>query len=133
MTARAAVTAAGVIGAVIAIFLAVSALIGPLTWVALFAVLALAVVTLKITHRPAVSRPEKRVRARPAKGIVDCTGENLRIGDSVRAGAGFDGPMELAFSRGVIVKVGHGKAHVRFNDIPEQVHPVTPATLRRLA
>jgi hypothetical protein len=41
--------------------------------------------------------------------------------------------MELGFGRGVVVRVGHGKAHVRFNDIPEQVHPVTPGTLRRLA
>jgi hypothetical protein len=41
--------------------------------------------------------------------------------------------MELGFGRGVVVKVRRGKAHVRFNDIPEQVHPVTPGTLRRLA
>jgi hypothetical protein len=40
--------------------------------------------------------------------------------------------MELAFGRGVMVKVGRGKAHVRFNDIPEQAHPVTPRTLRRI-
>jgi hypothetical protein len=65
--------------------------------------------------------------------IVDCAGESLKIGDTVRAGTGFDGPMELAFGQGVIVKVGRGKAHVRFNDIPEQIHPVTRCTLRRLA
>lgn len=135
MTARAALWTAGLAGAVIAVYLAVSAIIGLLTWVAAFAVLVLAVVAaVRAAHRPApASRGEKRVRAGAAESIVDCAGERLRIGDTVRAGAGFDGPMELAFGRGVIVKVGRGKAHVRFNDIPEQVHPVTPATLRRLS
>jgi hypothetical protein len=135
MTARAASVVVGVIGAVIAVYLAVSAIIGLLMLVAIFAVLVLAVVAaVKIGRRTAAASLQgKRVRTKSAKGIVDCAGESLRIGDTVRAGAGFDGPMELAFSRGVIVKVGRGKAHVRFTDIPEQIHPVTPATLRRLA
>jgi hypothetical protein len=140
MTARAALTVAAVIGAVIAVYLAVSAIIGLLIWIAIFAVLALAVVAaVTIARRPATAfRKEKRVRTKrvstkSARDIVDCAGESLRIGDTVRAGADFDGPMELAFSRGVIVKIGRGKAHVRFEDIPQQVHPVTAATLRRLA
>jgi hypothetical protein len=33
----------------------------------------------------------------------------------------------------VVVKVGRGKALVRFDDIPGQVHPITPGALRRLA
>src|SRR5690348_6300079 len=113
MTARAALWTAGLAGAVIAVYLAVSAIIGLSTWVAAFAVLVLAAVaTARAAHRPAeASRGDKRVGAGAAEGIVDCAGERLRIGDTVRAGAGFDGPMELAFGRGVIVKVGRGKAH----------------------
>lgn len=135
MTARTALAAAGVAGAAIAVYLAISALIGLSTRIAVLTVLVVAVVAaVRTAHRPApASRRERRVRAGSAEGIVDCAGERLRVGDVVRAGAGFDGPMELAFGRGVIVKVGRGKAHVRFNDIPEQVHPVTPTTLRRLS
>jgi hypothetical protein len=125
--------AACAIGAVIAVYLVISAIIGLLAWAAFFIVLALAIaVAIKYT-RAAGDTKERRIESTPAKGIVDCAGESLRIGDNVRAGAGFDGPMELAFGRGVVVKLGRGKAHVRFNDIPEQVHPITPGALRRLA
>ena len=98
-------------------------------------VLALVIVTMiKLTRRSAtVATWASRSRPKLVQGLVDCTGESLKIGDTVRAGTGFDGPMELTFGRGVVVKVGQGKAHVRFNDIPEQVHPITPGTLRRLA
>lgn len=124
---------AGAIGAVIAVYLVISTIIGLLVWAALFIVLALAIAVAIKCIRAAGTVKERRVRSKPAKGIVDCAGESLSIGDTVRAGAGFDGPMELAFGRGVVVKVGREKAHVRFNDIPEQVHPITPGTLRRLA
>ncbi|MCW2862040.1 MAG: hypothetical protein JWP48_3748 [Actinoallomurus sp.] len=135
MAARTTVVIVGVIFAVTAVYLVISTILGLLIWVAIIAVLALAIVAaIKLTHRSAAKTVEReRVTSRTAKGIVDCVGENLSIGDIVRAGTGFDGPMELAFSRGVIVKVGRGKAHVRFNDIPEQIHAVTPDTLRRLA
>jgi hypothetical protein len=124
---------AGAIGAVIAVYLVISTIIDLLVWAAFFIVPALAIaVAIKCT-RAAGTVKERHVRSKPAKGIVDCAGESLSIGDTVRAGAGFDGPMELASGRGVVIKVGHGKAHVRFNDIPEQVHPITPGTLRRLA
>jgi hypothetical protein len=134
MAARTAVMVVGVIFAVIAVYLVISTILGLLIWVAIIAVLALAIVTaIKLAHRsPAKTVKRERVSGRASTGIVDCVGEKLGIGDTVRAGTGFDGPMELAFSRGVIVKVGRGKAHVRFNDIPEQVHAVTPGTLRRL-
>lgn len=124
----------GVLGTVIAAYLVISAIIGMLIWVALFVVLALVIgAAVKLTRRSAASVVKgQRIRNRSAKGIVDCAGETLRIGDTVRPGTGFDGPMELAFSRGVVVKVGRGKAHVRFHDIPEQVHPITPGSLRRL-
>ncbi len=92
--------------------------------------LALAVAAaIKLTRGPSAYA----ARDGRATDIVDCAGESLGIGDTVRAGAGFDGPMELGFGRGVVVRVGRGKAHVRFNDIPGQVHPITPGTLRRLA
>jgi hypothetical protein len=131
MTARSPLTIAGVIGTVIAVFLAITVVTGPAAWAAIFAVPTLAAIAIGRT--PAMGRGcERRVKDEHAEGIVDCAGESLRIGDTVRAGNGFDGPMELTFSRGVVVKVGRGKAHVRFNDIPEQVHPVTPGTLRRL-
>jgi hypothetical protein len=135
MAARTAAVIVGVIFAVIAVYLVISTILGLLIWVAIIAVLAFAIVAaIKLTHRAGTKTVKReRVTNRPAKGIVDCVGENLSIGDTVRAGTGFDGPMELAFSRGVIVKVGRGKAHVRFDDIPEQIHAVTPATLRRLA
>lgn len=125
----------GVIFAVIAVYLVISAILGLLIWVAIIAVLAFAIVAaIKLTHRSGAKTVKReRVTSRPAKGIVDCVGERLSIGDTVRAGTGFDGPMELAFSRGVIVEVGRGKAHVRFDDVPERIHPVTPGTLRRLA
>jgi hypothetical protein len=123
----------GAIGVVIAVYLVISTIIGLMIWAAFFIVLALAVAAAVKLTRAADDVKERRVKTKPAKGIVDCTGESLRIGDTVRAGAGFDGPMELAFGRGVVVKVGRGKAHVRFNDIPEQVHLITPDTLRRLA
>jgi hypothetical protein len=125
--------AAGAIGAVIAVYLVISAVIGLLSGVAFCVVLALAIaVAIKCTRAVGGSR-ERRIESKPATGIVDCAGESLRIGDTVRASAGFDGPMELGFGRGVVVKLGHGKAHVRFNDIPEQVHRITPGALRRLA
>jgi hypothetical protein len=124
---------AGAIGAVIAVYLVISAIIGPLAWAAFFVVLVLAMAVAVKYTRAAGAIKEKRIESKPTKGIVDCSGESLRIGDTVRAGAGFDGPMELAFGRGVVVKLGRGKAHVRFNDIPEQVHPITPGALRRLA
>lgn len=119
--------AAGALAAAIA---ALSAVDGPPAGVVVLLVLAIAAgAGVGLTRGPATGA----IRGRRAESIVDCTGESLRIGDTVRAGAGFDGPMELGFGRGVVVKVGHGKAHVRFNDIPEQVHPITPGTLRRLA
>lgn len=125
--------AAGAIGAAIAVYLVISEIIGLLAWAAFFIVLALAIaVAIKCTRAVGGSE-ERRVESKPTKGIVDCAGESLRIGDTVRASTGFDGPMELAFGRGVVVKLGRGKAHVRFNDIPEQVHPITPGALRRLA
>jgi hypothetical protein len=106
-------------------------LIGPMTWTAAAVVPAFALATaLTLTRWPVVTAG--RGRPAPGDGIVDCAGERLRIGDTVRGETGFDGPMELGFGRGVVVKVGQGKAHVRFNDIPGQVHPVTPGTLRRL-
>lgn len=136
MTVRSALTGAGAIGAVITVYPAVTAIAGTPPRIAIAAMLVVAVgvvVSVAVSGRSAAFRGDGHVRARPDTGIVDCTGAGLRTGDTVRADAGFDGPMELAFGRGVIVKVGRGKAHVRFNDIPEQVHPVTPATLRRLA
>ena len=137
MTVRSALTGAGAIGAVITVYPAVTAIAGTPPRIAIAAMLVVAVgvvASVAVNGRPATAfRGDEHVRARPDTGIVDYTGAGLRIGDTVRADAGFDGPMELAFGRGVIVKVGRGKAHVRFNDIPEQVHPVTPATLRRLA
>jgi hypothetical protein len=66
-------------------------------------------------------------------GIVHHAGKSLGIGDTVRAGIGRDGPMEVGFGRGVVVQVGHGKAYVRFTDIPEHVRPIRPGALRRLA
>ncbi|HZE32597.1 MAG TPA: hypothetical protein VE198_14305 [Actinoallomurus sp.] len=125
--------AAGAIGAAIAVYLVISAIIDLLVWAAFFIVLALAVAVAIKYARAAGGTKERRIENKPAKGIVDCAGESLRIGDNVRAGSGFDGPMELAFGRGVVVKLGRGKAHVRFNDIPEQIHPITPGALRRLA
>jgi hypothetical protein len=132
MTARRALPAAGAIGAVIAVYLVISA-IDLVVWAAFLIVLALAVTVAVKYTRAAGGTKERRIENKPVKGIVDCAGESLRIGDNVRAGAGFDGPMELAFGRGVVVKLGREKAHVRFNDIPEQVHPITPGALRRLA
>lgn len=135
MAARTALTVVGMIGAMVAVYLIISTIVAVLTWVTIFVVPALVIVAvIKLRHRTAVSATSGiRGKTKPAKGIVDCTGESLKIGDTVRAGTGFDGPMELTFGRGVVVKVGHGKAHVRFNDIPEQIHPVTPGALRRLA
>ena len=125
--------AAGALTAVVALDPAIVALTGPPARVAGVLATALAAgAAVKLTRGPSAGAMSKR-RRRPAEGIVDCAGRSLSIGDTVRAGAGFDGPMELGFGRGVVVKVGRGKAHVRFNDIPEQVHPVTPGTLRRLA
>jgi hypothetical protein len=102
----------GVIFAVIAVYLVISTILGLLIWVAIIAVPALAIVAaIKLTHRSGAKTVKReRVTSRPVKGIVDCVGEQLSIGDTVRAGTGFDGPMELAFSRGVIVEVGRGKA-----------------------
>jgi hypothetical protein len=133
MTARTALVAAGAIGAVTAVYLVISAITGLLAWAAFFVVLALAIAVAVEYTRAAGGIKERRIESKPTKGIVDCAGESLRIGDSVRASAGFDGPMELAFGRGVVVRLGREKAHVRFNDIPEQVHPITPGALRRLA
>lgn len=118
MAARTTVGTAGVVCLVVSVATGLSA------WWAVLAAPILLAATIR------------RVRGTDAAddtGIVDCTGARLTIGDRVRGGTGFDGPMELAFGRGVVVKVGHGKAHVRFNDIPEQVHPITPSALRRLA
>jgi hypothetical protein len=132
MATRTALTGAGAIGAVTAVFLVVSASPGPVGWIATAVVMASAVpVAVTFTRRPAAEAVRRKPT--PAEGIVDCAGQSLDIGDAVRAGDGFDGPMELGFGRGVVVKVGRGKAHVRFNDIPGQVHAVTPGTLRRLA
>jgi hypothetical protein len=133
MTARRALPAAGVIGAVIAVYLVISAILDLVVWAVFFIVLALAVAVAVKYTRAAGGTKERRIENKPVTGIVDCAGESLRIGDDVRAGAGFDGPMELAFGRGVVVKLGREKAHVRFNDIHEQVHPITPGALRRLA
>ncbi|GAB2839330.1 hypothetical protein GCM10027176_49130 [Actinoallomurus bryophytorum] len=125
--------AAGAIGAVIAVYLVISAIIGLFAWAAFFIAAALAIAVAVKYTRAAGGTKERRIESKPAKGIVDCAGTSLRIGDDVRASTGFDGPMELAFGRGVVVKLGRGKAHVRFHDIPEQVHPITPGALRRLA
>jgi hypothetical protein len=133
MAARTALGAAGAIGALIAVYLVISATIDLSAWAAFFIVLALAIAVAIRYTRAAGGIAERRIESKPTKGIVDCAGEGLRKGDNVRACAGFDGPMELAFGRGVVVKLGRGKAHVRFNDIPEQVHPITPGALRRLA
>jgi hypothetical protein len=125
--------AAGALTAAVGLDLTIATVTGPPVRVAGVLGLALAAgAAVKLTRGPSAGAVRKR-RGGPAEGIVDCTGQRLGIGDTVRAGAGFDGPMELGFGRGVVVKVGRGKAHVRFNDIPEQVHPVTPGTLRRLA
>jgi hypothetical protein len=119
----AARTAMGMAGAATAVYLVVAVTTGLSAWWAVLVAPILVAATFR------------RVRGTDAgdTGIVDCTGTRLTIGDRVRGGTGFDGPMELAFGRGVVVKVGHGKAHVRFNDIPEQIHPITPSALRRLA
>jgi hypothetical protein len=119
---------AGVAGAVM---LGASVFAGSVGWAAAAVVPAFAVAAAPFARRPAAhsARGDRTAEG----GIVDCAGRRLGIGDTVRAGDGFDGPMELGFGRGVIVKVAQGKAHVRFNDIPGQVHPVTPGTLRRLA
>ncbi|GLY84721.1 hypothetical protein [Actinoallomurus iriomotensis] len=130
MATRTALTA-GAIGAVTAALLVASVVPDPVGWIAAAVVTASAVpAAVTVTRRP-MADTVRRKRT-PAEGIVDCAGQSLDIGDSVRAGDGFDGPMELGFGRGVVVKVGRGKAHVRFNDIPGQVHAVTPGTLRRL-
>lgn len=131
MATRTALTGAGAIGAVIAVLPVVSAFPSPVSWIAAAVVTASAVpAAVTFTRRPAADTVRRK--RTPAEGIVDCAGQSLGIGDAVRAEDGFDGPMELGFGRGVVVKVGHGKAHVRFNDIPGQVHAVTPGTLRRL-
>jgi hypothetical protein len=124
---------AGAIGAVIAVYLVISAIIGLPAWAAFFIAAAPAIAVAVDYTRAAAGIKERRIESKPAKTIVDCAGESLRIGDDVRASTGFDGPMELAFGRGVVVKLGRGKAHVRFNDIPGQIHPITPGALRRLA
>lgn len=123
------------VGVAIAADPAVTAIAGRPIRTAIFAVPVAAVAASATIsgRRTTAYRGEEQVRAGTARGIDIHTGECLRIGDTVRAGAGFDGPMELAFGRGVIVKVGRGKAHVRFNDVRERVRPVTPATPRRLA
>jgi hypothetical protein len=133
MTARTALTAVGAIAAVIAGYSVAVLVAGAPAWVAALVVLAVAVAAaVGFTRGPTVVSAGDR-RARETPGVVDCAGQSLRIGDAVRGAAGFDGPMELGFGRGVVVKVGHGKAHVRFDDIPGRVHPITPGTLRRLA
>ncbi|GLY73214.1 hypothetical protein [Actinoallomurus iriomotensis] len=130
MATRTALTA-GAIGAVTATLLVVSVVPDPVGWIAAAVVTASAVpAAVTVTRRPMADTVWRK--RTPAEGIVDCAGQSLGIGDTVRAGDGFDGPMELGFGRGVVVKVGRGKAHVRFNDIPGQVHAVTPGTLRRL-
>lgn len=135
MAARTAVVAVAAVAATVALDQAMATVTGPPARVAVVLALALAAgAAVKLTRGPSADAlRERRVRYRPGEGIADCAGQRLSIGDTVRAGTGFDGPMELGFGRGVVVRVGHGKAHVRFNDIPEQVHPVTPGTLRRLA
>lgn len=134
MAARTGVAAVGALAGALAVDRAIAAVTGPPAGLAVVLTLALAAgAAVRLARGPADATRARRARTRPAKGIVDGAGQSLSIGDTVRAGAGFDGPMELGFGRGVVVKVGHGKAHVRFNDIPEQVHLVTPGTLRRLA
>jgi hypothetical protein len=127
--------AVGALAAAVAVDRAIATITGPPARAAVVLALALATgAAVRLTRGPSADAGrEGRGTSRPATGIVDCAGQSLSIGDSVRAGAGFDGPMELGFGRGVVVKVGRGKAHVRFSDIPEQVHPITPGTLRRLA
>jgi hypothetical protein len=111
-------TLAGVILAGLVIW----TVIGLPNWAAVLAAAAFAVaVVLRLARRPA------------DVVLSDASGERLNVGDTVRAGAGFDGPMELSFGWGVVVKVGPDKAHVRFNDIPGQIHPVTPSGLRRVS
>lgn len=133
MTARTALTAVGAIAAVIAGCSVAALVTGAPAWVAALVVLAVAIAAaVGFTRGPtAVTAGDRRARERSA--VVDCAGRSLRIGDAVRGGDGFDGPMELAFGRGVVVKVGHGKTLVRFDDIPGQVHAITPGALRRLA
>jgi len=124
---------AGALAVAIAVDRAVSTITGPPARVAVVLLLTLAAgAAVRLVGGPAADAVRGRCPG-GGPGVVDCTGQSLGIGDTVRAGAGFDGPMELGFGRGVVVKVGRGKAHVRFNDIPEQVHPITPGTLRRLA
>jgi hypothetical protein len=133
MAARTVVMAVGGLAVAIAVDRAVSTITGPPARVTFVLLLTLAVgAAVRLAGGPAADAVRGRCSGN-GPGIVDCAGQSLSIGDRVRAGAGFDGPMELGFGRGVVVKVGRGKAHVRFNDIPEQVHPITPGTLRRLA
>jgi hypothetical protein len=85
---------AGAMGVVAAGYLAISAIIGPFTWVAIFIVLTLVAMIKLATRSAADAVTERRVKEGPSRGVVDCAGESLRIGDTVRAGTGFDGPME---------------------------------------
>lgn len=123
--------AAGLIVAVIAVYLVVSAILGLLIWAAFLGVLVLAVVVaVRLTRASAATTPG-RDRGR-SRGTVDCAGETLRAGDAVRAGPGFDGPVELAFGRGEIVRLTRRTAHVRFDDRPARTYQVVPGALRRL-
>jgi hypothetical protein len=110
-----------VVGAVTAVGLLVA---GAPEWAAVLVVAVIAAMAaVRFARRPDGAAP----------GVVDATGEHLSAGDIVRGAAGFDGPMELTFGWGEVVKVGQGKAHVRFNDNPGQVHPVTARGLRRIS
>lgn len=136
MAARTAVMAVGALAAIIAVYLVVSAILGFLIWAAIIGVSAFAIVTAVRLSRGSAAKTARRDRVERGRGrgqgIVDCTGEPLLAGDTVRAGTGFDGPMELAFSRGVIVRLGQRKAHVRFENRPEDIYPIAPGALRRL-
>jgi hypothetical protein len=130
MSTRLALIAVGIVAAVIAIYLIISAIIGMLIWVAVLALLVLAIAgAIRLACRPTRTIP---VNSKPVKGNADCAGERLSVGDTVRPGIDFDGPIDLAFGHGVIIKLGRGKAHVRFDENPARIHAITPTALRRM-
>jgi hypothetical protein len=134
MTGRIGLIVVGVLVAIFAVYFVVSAIIGMLMWVAVFGVMAAAVVgAIKITRwsNGAVEGKTQTTRSHRPKGMVDCTGRPLSPGDGVQTGAGFDGSLELAVSPGRVVKIRHGKAYVRFDADPENLHAVQPTALRR--
>lgn len=125
------------IGLLVAYF-AVEAIIGViagLLWTVVVAVVlvgavaGVAALVRRGRERPAVTEGE----GRSVRGIADSAGSRIEVGDTVIPGVDFDGPLELAFSLGKVVKAGRGKIQVRFDDDPGRVHEVTPGTVRRVA